>query len=49
MFICHECLKKNYEEVMTLRGSYGPCEDCGKTRNCADIPSSALTPKKTKS
>lgn len=47
MFICEPCLDK-YEgsAIETARflleerkGSYGPCEVCGKTSDCVDIPS----------
>jgi hypothetical protein len=40
MFICEECLE-NYNNWGIPR-SMGPCEDCGHTRVCADIPSKYL-------
>ena len=42
VFVCQECVK-NYEvkgdlELFLIMGSYGPCEDCGKSRKCYDLP-----------
>ena len=47
MFICKECADKRGNWGITT--SYGPCEDCGKTRWCYDIPSAALNPTKSES
>jgi len=46
MFICGPCLRKRHPNVFIFTRSEGPCEDCGKTRICADIPTSALPPKR---
>ena len=36
MFICEKCrVKLGYE--LPFSGSYGPCENCGKTAECHDI------------
>ena len=41
MFYCNDCAKKyGYPESMVR--SYGPCEMCGKTKECNDVPCSAL-------
>ena len=40
MFYCEECAKKNGWPF--LAASRGPCEVCGRLRNCADIPSKNL-------
>jgi len=41
MFYCDGCGKKNgWPEGFSK--SYGPCEVCGKTRLCNDVPSSQL-------
>lgn len=48
MFICNKCLKKDYEPTIVASKSYGNCEICGETDNCADIPSRALVMKKMK-
>lgn len=46
MFFCDRCrVRKQWPE--SLAKSTGPCEICGKTRLCNDVPSSALPePKK---
>lgn len=48
MFYCEKCADKNewpYEFYMPI--SVGPCECCGKTRACTDVPSGSLPePKK---
>lgn len=45
MFLCEECIRKN-EKIdnsklelfeFNLYISYGPCEDCGKTKETIDI------------
>lgn len=47
MFICEECSKGQVDSFWFLFGpiNYGPCEDCGKTRECVDVDASALKPK----
>ena len=45
MFICDECLRKYYENDPSWIGSRGPCECCGQTKRCNDIPSSRLVNK----
>jgi hypothetical protein len=41
MFYCDECAKRNrWPDLIPV--SYGPCEVCGRTRACYDVPSSAL-------
>lgn len=47
MFYCEKCRKKN-EWPEGFRQSYGPCEICGKTKECYDIPSQYLTVSKPK-
>jgi hypothetical protein len=44
MFICETCrVKLGYE--LPMSGSHGPCESCGKTKECHDIrPWSIPTP-----
>lgn len=43
MFYCDECGKKNgWPTGPYTVQSYGPCEVCGRTRGCNDIPSRAL-------
>ena len=52
MFICKDCLKKYYENEwyeFEFLLSYGPCELCGKTCTCTDIPSRCLHLKNEKS
>jgi hypothetical protein len=46
MFFCEECrVKNNWPGI--IEASYGPCEVCGKTAECYDVPSSRLPePKK---
>ena len=36
MFVCKECHEKTRGPFCTLRGSYGPCEECGHSDTCAD-------------
>lgn len=45
MFFCEECRVRN-EWPEGFAKSLGPCEICGKTAACYDIPSSALPPVK---
>ncbi len=41
MFFCEKCrVKRDWPE--SLGKSRGPCEICGKTEICNDVPSSAL-------
>ena len=41
MFYCEPCREKNdWPGIVAL--SYGPCEMCGKTAECYDIPSHLL-------
>lgn len=47
MFICQECLEENYNNF-AFPTSVGPCEICGKTKNCCDVPSRILKPKHPK-
>ena len=44
MFVCDECAKENNVDnfYMMLFRSYGPCEMCGKTRSCGDVPCHAI-------
>jgi len=42
MFICDDCLKKNYENETALSISYGNCEICKRIIVCNDIPSKYL-------
>lgn len=43
MFYCEPCGLKNDWPVWMIFGmSVGPCECCGKTRECFDVPSHAL-------
>ena len=35
MFICNKCLKCKEPH---FSGSHGPCEVCGKVRDCHDCP-----------
>ncbi len=42
MFICNSCLEKNWPSAWGMVQSYGPCEVCGYTCVCFDIPSSQL-------
>jgi len=47
MFYCEECRKKNkWPEGFAV--SRGPCEMCGKTATCHDVPSCALPDRKEK-
>jgi hypothetical protein len=41
MFYCDECAEKNGYPQSIIR-SHGPCECCGKIRDCSDVPSSNL-------
>lgn len=42
MFYCDMCaFERGYPEG--FRKSRGPCEFCGKTRNCSDVPTPILT------
>lgn len=53
MFVCDPCLRKHFTNEPSFSQSRGPCEMCGRSRVCSDIPSFALhnrtkprTPKK---
>lgn len=35
MFICEKCLKDT--DNYGFSWSFGPCENCGKTRNCVEV------------
>lgn len=37
MFVCDECLEKNYTNSPSFFRSFGNCEDCGHARDCNDI------------
>jgi hypothetical protein len=43
MFYCNECAEKNKWPTGMFK-SFGPCEICGKTKECNDIPSRLLPP-----
>lgn len=45
MFICKECLEKNFLNEEDIRKSRGKCEVCEKIRDCNDIPSKWLVKK----
>ena len=56
MFYCDPCGKKGgyptseTDPIVALRQSFGPCEICGNTGPCNDVPSSRLPlPKKVES
>lgn len=43
MFYCDKCAsERDWPSGWPHPQSVGPCEVCGKTRTCTDIPSSAL-------
>ena len=43
MFYCDACAKRNgWPHESWLPRSRGPCECCGQTASCNDMPSSAL-------
>lgn len=43
MFYCEWCAVKNkWPFDFFMIASIGRCEDCGKTRECVDVPSSSL-------
>lgn len=43
MFFCDECKTQNgWPGIIPL--SRGPCECCGKVRDCYDVPSAFLPP-----
>ena len=42
MFYCDDCAKKKKYPIGHFK-SYGPCEMCGKTRNCNDILSNLMS------
>lgn len=50
MFYCEACAKKSkWPYEFWMGQSHGPCEICGKTSVCVDVPSSALpVPKRDK-
>jgi len=50
MFYCDPCADKyGYPKHPKEHQSFGPCECCGKTAGCTDIPCSQLPePKKPK-
>lgn len=42
MFYCDACaIEKDWN--MTMFKSVGPCEVCGKTKECSDLPCKKLT------
>ncbi|MFA6096529.1 MAG: hypothetical protein WC788_02775 [Candidatus Paceibacterota bacterium] len=43
MFYCEKCREEN-KWPKSLFKSYGPCEMCGKVRECNDVPSRCLPP-----
>lgn len=43
MFFCEECRQRNNWPGL-WPSSRGPCEVCGKTRDCYDVSSSRLWP-----
>ncbi len=45
MFYCDDCAEKR-GWLKTIGKSVGPCEICGKTKECNDRPSSELPPLK---
>ena len=45
MFICDQCLKDGFSNQPSFLRSYGPCEICGKSAVCNDIPSVYLVAK----
>ena len=45
MFLCESCLRASYTNEPSLLLSRGPCEGCGKTASCSDIPSVQLSPR----
>lgn len=45
MFICNECLKKNFTNCESLHKSGGSCEICNERKVCNDIQSSRLEPR----
>lgn len=43
MFYCQDCAKRNdWPNDEFVPRSRGPCEVCGKTASCYDVPSSCL-------
>jgi hypothetical protein len=42
MFLCDECLTKDYTNARQIRPSFGKCESCGLLRPCSDIPARYL-------
>jgi hypothetical protein len=49
MFYCEPCAKKNdWPHEFYLPMSRGPCEVCGKTATCVDVPSARLPVSKGK-
>ena len=42
MFFCGDCAGKRGWSGLFYPFFHGPCELCGKTRVCADIPSAVL-------
>jgi hypothetical protein len=38
MFICDPCLSKRPGLYPSIFRSCGPCEDCGTTATCSDVP-----------
>lgn len=45
MFLCETCLRAGYTNEPSMLLSRGPCEGCGKTAACSDIPSAHLDPR----
>jgi hypothetical protein len=42
VFICEQCLRKNFTNEPSFSLSLGPCEWCKRHAACSDIPSRAL-------
>lgn len=47
MFYCTECADK-WEWPVTMFQSFGPCEMCGRSRSCNEVPSRYLPDPKEK-
>jgi hypothetical protein len=43
MFFCDKCAdNKGWKAYVSIFGSFGPCEVCGKYAQCSDVPSNYL-------
>lgn len=50
MFYCDACAHKNgWPDDFWLPRSHGPCEVCGKTASCHDVPSTRLSDNRNRS